>query len=104
MTGNSEAMGPGRRPAGPEVGFEEITAGSGGSPRSSFLANFRVGNYPRTGLVNDNPPPVAESPPHCRRPAGKPNSFTVLIQHARVNGGTARRRATRHRWDLPSTM
>jgi hypothetical protein len=24
MTGNSEAMGPGRRPAGPEVGFGEI--------------------------------------------------------------------------------
>jgi len=25
---------------GPEVGFEEITGGSGGSPRTSFLDNF----------------------------------------------------------------
>jgi hypothetical protein len=28
--------------SGPEVGFRETTGGSGGSPRSPFLANFRL--------------------------------------------------------------
>lgn len=45
MTGNSEAMGPGRRPAGPEVGFEEMAI-------DVLQARFRpTSGWPTTRLL-----------------------------------------------------